>query len=139
MLRNPSSSTFRLAAIDAREEGPLQELFFSCARFKRKRRPERDLVAWQMADALWFVGRVVNVKMKKAECQGCGQEFMGQASNPRNAPLYCSDECRCWSRHFRKKTEKNRRLSLTNYIINRWEERAVSLHALNPNHTCISN
>ena len=65
-----------------------------------------DLIAWQMADTLWSMGSVVSIKKKKAQCQRCGREFMSQASNPKNAPLYCSDGCRCWSRHFRRKREK---------------------------------
>lgn len=96
-------------------------------RFRGRRRPSWDLMAWQMTDTLWFMGRVVNIKMKKARCYGCGRKFTAQASNPKNVPLYCSDKCRFWSRHFRKKTEKNRRMSLANYVIRRWKERAFSL------------
>lgn len=95
-------------------------------RFKGKRQPDWDLIAWQMADTLWLMGRVANIRTKRAICQGCGREFMCRASNPKNAPLYCCDGCRQWSRHFRKKAEKNRRRSLVNYIINRWEERVFS-------------
>jgi hypothetical protein len=86
-----------------------------------------DCVAWKMADTFWFMGRVVNVPVKKPRCQRCGREFTAQASNPKNTPLYCSNRCRYWSRRFRKKTEKNRRMSLANYIVLHWKERAFSL------------
>jgi len=96
-------------------------------RFRGRRRSSWDLIAWQMTNTLWSMGRVVKVIVKKRPCLSCGREFGAQASNPKNVPLYCSDGCKQWSRHFRKRVEKNRRRSLANYIINRWKERVSFL------------
>jgi hypothetical protein len=86
-----------------------------------------DHLAWRWADNLWLMGRVVNVPVEKPPCQRCGRPFIAQASNSKNSPLYCSKRCRRWSRRFRKKAERNRRVTLANYVINRWKEQAFSI------------